>query len=77
MFELKKFYVLCLILSFLANAFGYDIILNEYNAVSSSNFLNGGDYITASTFPVNNTNWRLRIRDAGVLNVRPDGMWEY
>jgi hypothetical protein len=43
MFEVKKFCVLCLILSFLANAFGADIILNEYNAVSSSNFLNGGD----------------------------------
>jgi len=24
-----------------------------------------GDYITASNFPVNNTNWQLRIRDAG------------
>jgi hypothetical protein len=43
MFELKKFCVLCLILSFLGSAFGADIILNEYNAVSSGMFLNGGD----------------------------------
>ena len=43
MFELKKFCVLCLILSFLGGAFGADIILNEYNAVSSSMFLNGGN----------------------------------
>ena len=43
MFELKKFCILCLILSFLHTAFGADIILNEYNAVSSTNFLNGGD----------------------------------
>ena len=43
MFELKKFCVLCLILSFLGSAFGADVILNEYNAVSSSMFLNGGN----------------------------------
>ncbi|MHC4751321.1 MAG: hypothetical protein ACYTFW_15800, partial [Planctomycetota bacterium] len=43
MFGLKKFCVLCLILSFLGSAFGADIILNEYNAVSSINFLNGGN----------------------------------
>ena len=43
MFELKNFCVLCLILSFLANAFGSDIILNEYNAVGNSDFLNSGN----------------------------------
>jgi hypothetical protein len=42
-FELKKFCGLCLILSFLHTAFGSDIILNEYNAVSSNMFLNGGN----------------------------------
>lgn len=43
MFELKKFCVLFLILSFLDSAFGADIILNEYNAVSGTKFLNGGN----------------------------------
>lgn len=43
MFELKKVCVLCLILSFLHTAFGAHIILNEYNAVSNTSFLNGGD----------------------------------
>ena len=43
MFELKKFCVFFLILSFLGSAFGADIILNEYNAVSNTMFLNGGN----------------------------------
>ncbi len=43
MFEVKKLCVLCLILSFFHTAFGADVILNEYNAVSSSMFLNGGN----------------------------------
>ncbi len=42
-FELEKFCVLCLTLGFLVSTFGADIILNEYNAVSGSLFLNGGD----------------------------------
>lgn len=43
MFELKKFSVLCLVLSFLHIAFGADVILNEYNAVYKNYFLNGGN----------------------------------
>ncbi len=43
MFRIKKFLMVCLILSFPGNIFGADVILNEYNAVSSTNFLNGGD----------------------------------
>ena len=48
MFEFKKFWVLCLISSFLANAFGADIILNEYNAVSNTMFLNSGNALVDS-----------------------------
>jgi len=42
-FEPKKFCVFFLILSFLGGVFGADIILNEYNAVSNTLFLNGGN----------------------------------
>ncbi|MBW8002444.1 MAG: hypothetical protein FVQ80_10550 [Planctomycetes bacterium] len=43
MFKLKEFFVLCLILSFSANIFAADVILNEYNAVDNANYLNGGN----------------------------------
>jgi len=42
MFRLKEFFTLCLILSFSGNIFGADVILNEYNAVNSISYLNGG-----------------------------------
>jgi len=43
MFELRKFCLFCVILSFSGSAFGADVILNEYNAVGSTMFLNGGN----------------------------------
>jgi hypothetical protein len=43
MFRIKQFLAVCLILSLAVYAFGADVILNEYNAVAGSLFLNGGD----------------------------------
>lgn len=43
MWNIKKSLVVCVILSFLGTAYAADVILNEYNAVSNSEFLNGGD----------------------------------
>ena len=39
----KKVLMVCLILSFSGNIFAADVILNEYNAVGGSLFLNGGN----------------------------------
>ena len=39
----KKVLMVCLILIFSGNIFGADVILNEYNPVGDSVFLNGGD----------------------------------
>ncbi|MCK4753543.1 MAG: hypothetical protein KAS75_08850 [Planctomycetes bacterium] len=41
--RVKKFLMVCLVLSFSGTIFAADIILNEYNAVDSNEFLNGGD----------------------------------
>ena len=45
MWSIKKSLVVCVIVNFLVfgTAFAADVILNEYNAVSGSVFLNGGD----------------------------------
>lgn len=43
MWKAKEFPAICLILVFSGTVFGADVILNEYNAVSSSEFLNGGN----------------------------------
>lgn len=43
MWKIKKILVVCLILLCLGTTYASDVILNEYNAVSSTNFLNGGD----------------------------------
>lgn len=43
MFELEELCLLCLYLSFFSSAFAAHVILNEYNAVDSSKFLNGGN----------------------------------
>ncbi len=43
MFRVKELLTACLILSFSGNIFGADVILNEYNAVANTEFLNGGD----------------------------------
>jgi hypothetical protein len=40
---IKQFLVICLILSFSGVLYGADVILNEYNAVASNKFLNGGN----------------------------------
>ncbi len=40
----KRHLIYCLILSLSGLVFGADVILNEYNAVAGSQFLNGGDY---------------------------------
>lgn len=42
MFIVKKLLMVCLILIFSGNIFAADVILNEYNAVANSEFLNGG-----------------------------------
>jgi len=41
--RIKWFLAICLILSSSGILYGADVILNEYNAVSASQFLNGGD----------------------------------
>ncbi len=41
--RVKEFLVICLILSFSGSVFSADVILNEYNAVSASEFLGGGN----------------------------------
>jgi hypothetical protein len=43
MFPIKKILTCCLVLSLSVYAFGADVILNEYNAVAGSMFLNGGN----------------------------------
>ncbi len=43
MWKFKGFLVVCLILSCFGVADAADVILNEYNAVASDSFLNGGD----------------------------------
>lgn len=43
MWKVKKFLVVCLILLCLGTTYASDVILNEYNAVGGTNFLNGGD----------------------------------
>ena len=43
MWRIKKSLVVCLILSCLGTTYAADVILNEYNAVGSTEFLNGGD----------------------------------
>ncbi len=43
MFRAKTILIVCLILSFSGSIFGADVILNEYNAVGATKFLNGGD----------------------------------
>ncbi len=43
MFQAKQFLAVCLILSFSGVLFGASVILNEYNAVAGSTFLNGGN----------------------------------
>jgi len=43
MTRIKQFLAGCLILSLAVCAFGADVILNEYNAVAGSMFLNGGN----------------------------------
>jgi len=43
MLERAIYILACLLLIYIGPAYGADVILNEYNAVSSSNFLNGGD----------------------------------
>jgi len=48
MWCVRRFLVICLILICLNSAFGADVILNEYNAVGSTQFLNGGDDIVDS-----------------------------
>jgi len=41
--KIKEFLIFCLILISSGNIFAADIILNEYNAVAGSEFLNGGN----------------------------------
>ncbi len=41
--RVKEILIVCLILSFSGTVFAADIILNEYNAVDGTEFLNGGD----------------------------------
>lgn len=41
--NIKKTLLVCIILSFLGTTYAADVILNEYNAVSNTEFLNGGD----------------------------------
>ncbi len=41
--QVKELLVICLILSFSGSVFSADVILNEYNAVSASMFLGGGN----------------------------------
>jgi len=43
MWKIKEFLVVCLILSCFRAADAADVILNEYNAVASDSFLNGGN----------------------------------
>jgi len=43
MSRFKYFIIVCLVLSLSGYAFGADVILNEYNAVAGSMFLNGGN----------------------------------
>lgn len=43
MWNAKKVFIVCVILNCFGTTDGSDIILNEYNAVSSNEFLNGGD----------------------------------
>ena len=65
MFELKKFCIFFLILSFWGSAFGADIILNEYNAVSSTLFLNGGNASADSNGGRASDSYFGRVQDNG------------
>ncbi|MBN1804650.1 MAG: hypothetical protein JW837_05325 [Sedimentisphaerales bacterium] len=43
MWNIKKYLVIFVILNCLVTTYAADVILNEYNAVGSNEFLNGGD----------------------------------
>ena len=45
MFRVKKILIVCFILMLSGSIFGADVILNEYNAVDSDEFLNGGNVL--------------------------------
>lgn len=63
--RVKEFLVICLILSFPGNVFSADVILNEYNAVSASEFLGGGSVSADSNGDRSSDTYFGRIRGNG------------
>ena len=43
MWNIKKFFMVCVMLSCFGTTYASDVILNEYNAVGGNDFLNGGE----------------------------------
>jgi len=64
-FKFKQFLAICSILVLLGNVFASDVILNEYNAVNDTEFLNGGTVLSDSDGGIASDSYFGRVQGNG------------